>query len=109
VGETYNIGGSSQKTNLEVVTMICAQLDELRRRKDGRSYREQLSFVTDRPGHDRRYAIDSRKTEREFGWRPAETFASGLRKTIEWYLTNEAWCQRVEADRYRGERLGLAQ
>ena len=109
VGETYNIGGSSQRTNLEVVTTICALLDELRPRKDGRSHREQVSFVADRPGHDRRYAIDSTKIERELGWRPAETFESGLRKTVEWYLANETWCQRIVDGRYRGERLGLVQ
>ena len=109
VGETYNIGGSSQKTNLDVVTMICALLDELHPRNDGRSYREQISFVADRPGHDRRYAIDSNKIERELGWKPTETFESGLTKTVEWYLANSLWCERVTDGSYRGERLGLVQ
>jgi dTDP-glucose 4,6-dehydratase len=108
IGETYNIGGFGERTNLEVVTTICVLLDELRPHKNGRSYREQISFAEDRPGHDRRYAIDSSKVGHEFGWKPAETFESGLRKTVEWYLANETWCQRVADGSYRGERLGLA-
>jgi len=107
IGETYNIGGFNQKTNIEVVMTICALLDELRPLKNGRSYREQASFVADRPGHDRRYSIDSTKIKNELGWELAETFESGLRKTVEWYLANETWCQRVADGRYRGERLGL--
>jgi dTDP-glucose 4,6-dehydratase len=108
IGETYNIGGFGERTNLEVVTTICLLLDELHPRKDGGSYREQICFVEDRPGHDRRYAIDSSKIGCELGWRPTETFESGLRKTVEWYLANETWCQRVADGSYRGERLGLA-
>jgi dTDP-glucose 4,6-dehydratase len=106
-GDTYNIGGRSERTNLEVVTTICDQLNELRPRKDGRSYREQITFVPDRPGHDRRYAIDATKIEHELGWKPEETFESGLRKTIEWYLANDPWCRSIADRIYRGERLGL--
>lgn len=106
-GEVYNIGGRCEKTNLEVVYAICGLLDELCPRSDGRSYRQQVTFVQDRPGHDRRYAIDPAKIERRLGWRPQETFASGLRKTVEWYLANREWWQRVRAGKYRGERLGL--
>ena len=80
---------------------MCALLDELRPRADGRSYKEQISFVTDRPGHDRRYAIDARKLERELGWKPAETFDSGIRKTVEWYLDNTAWVHNVQSGAYR--------
>lgn len=101
VGETYNIGGWNEKSNIDIVKAICVTLDELRPRKDGKSYAEQIQFVADRPGHDRRYAIDARKIEREIGWRPAETFESGLRKTIEWYLENAAWVEGVLTGRYR--------
>jgi dTDP-glucose 4,6-dehydratase len=100
-GETYNIGGWNEKPNLEIVHTVCALLDELRPRAGGGSYREQVSFVQDRPGHDRRYAIDARKIERELGWKPAETFASGIRKTVQWYLANGDWVQRVQSGAYR--------
>ncbi|AXE30476.1 dTDP-glucose 4,6-dehydratase [Chromobacterium phragmitis] len=100
-GETYNVGGCNEKTNLEVVRTICSLLDGLRPRADGRSYAEQIRFVSDRPGHDRRYAIDAGKLERELGWRPAETFDSGIRKTIEWYLANAEWAAHVRDGSYR--------
>ena len=105
VGETYNVGGNSERKNLTVVNMICDLLDELSPAKKRR--RNLIEFVTDRPGHDLRYAIDARKIERELGWQPTETFESGLRKTIEWYLANQEWCARVQSGAYRGERLGL--
>jgi dTDP-glucose 4,6-dehydratase len=101
VGETYNVGGWNEKPNLEVVRTICAILDELKPRRDGKSYAEQITFVTDRPGHDRRYAIDASKLERELNWRPAETFETGIRKTVEWYLTNSDWVTSVASGEYR--------
>jgi dTDP-glucose 4,6-dehydratase len=101
LAETYNVGGWNEKPNIEIVNTICALLDELRPRADGKSYREQISYVTDRPGHDRRYAIDARKLERELGWKPAETFASGIRKTVEWYLANGEWVRNVQSGAYR--------
>jgi dTDP-glucose 4,6-dehydratase len=100
-GETYNIGGNCERTNLEVVHAVCAVLDEERPRPDGRSYREQIAFVPDRPGHDRRYAIDAGKIERELGWRPAESFTSGIRKTVRWYLENAAWVEAATGGAYR--------
>ncbi|OLU24395.1 dTDP-glucose 4,6-dehydratase [Pseudomonas sp. PA15(2017)] len=105
VGETYNIGGHNEQKNLDVVHAICDLLDELQPRGAG-SYREQITFVTDRPGHDLRYAIDASKIERELGWTPAETFPSGLRKTVRWYLDNLDWCRRVQDGSYQRERLG---
>ena len=107
-GETYNVGGNHERTNLQIVDTLCATLDRLRPRADGQSYLAQKTFVTDRPGHDRRYAIDSTKLQRELGWKPAETFETGLEKTIRWYLENRAWCERVSTDKYGRERLGLA-
>lgn len=101
LGETYNIGGWNEKTNLEVVNTICAILDELKPRSDKKSYAEQISFVKDRPGHDRRYAIDASKLEKDLGWRPAETFNTGIRKTVEWYLGNAEWVQGVLTGSYR--------
>ncbi len=101
IGETYNIGGWNEQANLEVVRMICGLLDELKPRSDGKSYADQIRFVRDRPGHDRRYAIDARKLEQELGWRPAETFASGLRKTVSWYLDHTDWVQGVSSGSYR--------
>lgn len=101
VGEVYNVGGWNEKANLEVVKTLCAILDELQPRTDGASYATQITFVTDRPGHDRRYAIDARKLERELGWKPAETFESGIRKTVQWYLDNGAWTQNVSSGAYR--------
>jgi dTDP-glucose 4,6-dehydratase len=101
VGETYNIGGRNERTNLEVVQMVCDLLDALKPRSDGASYRRQISFVADRPGHDRRYAIDARKIERELGWVPAETFETGIRKTVQWYLDNQSWVREVASGSYR--------
>lgn len=100
-GETYNIGGWNEKTNREVVQILCDTLDELRPRDDGRSYAAQITFVKDRPGHDRRYAINASKLERELGWKPAETFETGIRKTVQWYLQNQAWVQDVQSGAYR--------
>ncbi|MFA6312678.1 MAG: dTDP-glucose 4,6-dehydratase [Sterolibacterium sp.] len=100
-GETYNIGGHNEKTNLEVVDTLCALLDELKPRADGRKYREQKTFVADRPGHDRRYAIDAAKIEREFGWTPRESFETGLRKTVAWYLANADWIEHIVSGEYR--------
>jgi len=101
VGETYNIGGWNEKTNIEIVQTICILLDEMRPRADGQSYATQITHVTDRPGHDRRYAIDARKIERDLSWRPQETFDSGIRKTVQWYLDNPAWVQQVQTGAYR--------
>jgi dTDP-glucose 4,6-dehydratase len=101
LGETYNIGGWNEKANIDVVKTICAILDELKPRPDNKSYVEQITFVTDRPGHDRRYAIDAGKVERELGWRPAETFDTGIRKTVQWYLDNPAWVEGVVSGSYR--------
>ncbi|WP_420476676.1 dTDP-glucose 4,6-dehydratase [Noviherbaspirillum sp. ST9] len=100
-GETYNVGGSSEKTNLEVVHGVCDILDRLRPREDGVSYAAQITFVVDRPGHDRRYAIDAARIRREIGWRPKETFESGLLKTVEWYLANEEWTKKATSGAYR--------
>ena len=101
LGETYNVGGWNEKPNLDIVHAVCALLDELRPRTDGRPYREQITYVTDRPGHDRRYAIDAGKLERELGWKPAETFESGIRKTVIWYLDNQPWVVNVLSGGYR--------
>ncbi|APR96563.1 dTDP-glucose 4,6-dehydratase [Pandoraea thiooxydans] len=101
VGQTYNVGGWNEKANLDVVQTICGLLDELKPRDDGQLYRTQITFVTDRPGHDRRYAIDARKLEQELGWKPAETFESGIRKTVQWYLDNQPWVQNVVNGAYR--------
>ena len=101
VGETYNIGGWNEKTNLDVVKTVCAILDELRPRPDGKPYADQIAFVKDRPGHDRRYAIDARKIEKELGWKPEETFETGIRKTVQWYLDNRAWVEGVTSGAYR--------
>ena len=100
VGETYNVGGWNEKPNLEIVHAVCGLLDELKAHPDG-SYTRHITHVTDRPGHDRRYAIDASKIERELGWRPAETFETGLRKTVRWYLDNAAWVERVQSGSYR--------
>jgi len=101
LGETYNIGGWNEKPNIEIVHTVCALLDELKPRADGRSYREQITYVTDRPGHDRRYAIDARKIEQQLGWKPAETFETGIRKTVQWYLDNPEWVANVQSGSYR--------
>ncbi len=105
IGETYNIGGHNEKQNLEVVQTICKILDKLV--PNQASYAEQITYVTDRPGHDRRYAIDASKIEQELNWKPQETFESGLAKTIQWYLDNQQWCQRVQDGSYQRERLGV--
>jgi dTDP-glucose 4,6-dehydratase len=99
-GEVYNIGGWNERTNRQIVDAICALLDELRPDPQG-SYRRLISFVTDRPGHDRRYAIDARKIERELGWRPVESFETGIRKTVQWYLDHPSWVSRVQSGAYR--------
>jgi dTDP-glucose 4,6-dehydratase len=101
VGETYNIGGHNERANLDIVRVICDLLDECAPRADGGSYRAQITHVTDRPGHDRRYAIDARKIEHELGWRPAETFDTGIRKTVAWYLSHADWVRGVQSGAYR--------
>ncbi|MTD94653.1 dTDP-glucose 4,6-dehydratase [Hyphomicrobium sp. xq] len=101
IGDTYNIGGGNEKTNLEVAQTLCAILDEIRPHAQGKSYREQIVFVADRPGHDRRYAIDASKIAAELGWRPAESFESGIRKTVLWYVENSAWVSGVTSGAYR--------
>jgi len=101
LGETYNVGGWNEKPNIEIVKTVCALLDELRPRADGASYATQISHVKDRPGHDRRYAIDARKLETELGWKPAETFETGIRKTVVWYLENTEWVAHVQSGAYR--------
>jgi dTDP-glucose 4,6-dehydratase len=101
VGEVYNVGGWNEMPNIEIVQKVCALLDAMRPRADGRSYRDQISYVADRPGHDRRYAIDARKLENELGWRPAETFETGIRKTVRWYLDNPQWVAHVQSGAYR--------
>ncbi len=101
VGETYNVGGWNEKPNLDVVHTLCNILDELRPRADGKPYAAQITYVKDRPGHDRRYAIDATKIERELGWRPSETFDTGIRKTVQWYLDNQPWVQNVTSGAYK--------
>ena len=101
IGETYNIGGWNEKANLEVVYTLCDLLDELKPREDGKSYREQITFVKDRPGHDRRYAIDATKISNELDWKPEETFESGIRKTVQWYLDNQDWVANVQSGEYQ--------
>ena len=101
LGETYNVGGWNEKANLDVVNTICAVLDHLKPRADHQSYAQQITFVADRPGHDRRYAIDARKIERELGWKPQETFETGIRKTVQWYLDNPVWIEGVVSGSYR--------
>jgi len=101
LGDVYNVGGWNEKANLDVVHVLCDILDELSPRKDGASYRTQITFVKDRPGHDRRYAIDATKLERELGWKPAETFETGIRKTVQWYLDNQGWVQNIINGAYR--------
>lgn len=111
-GETYNVGGWNEMTNLEIVNKVCGLLDELRPRADGQPYAGQITYVKDRPGHDRRYAIDARKIHRELGWKPAETFESGIRKTVQWYLANPEWVTHVQSGAYRnwiGQQYGAAE
>lgn len=107
VGETYNIGGNAERRNIDVVRGICTHLSELRPDSPHSPYEQLIEFVADRPGHDLRYAIDATKIQSELGWAPQESFESGMRKTIVWYLRNQAWCERVLSGAYRGERLGL--
>lgn len=108
VGETYNIGGWNEKQNIEVVKTICQILDELKPQLNGERYESLITFVNDRPGHDLRYAIDASKIERELGWKPQESFETGIRKTVQWYLDNLTWCHRVQDGSYQRERLGEA-
>ena len=107
VGETYNIGGHNEKQNIEVVKTICKILDELKPQSTGQKYETLITFVKDRPGHDLRYAIDAAKIEKELGWTPQETFETGIRKTVAWYLNNLDWCRRVQDGSYQRERLGV--
>jgi dTDP-glucose 4,6-dehydratase len=106
IGESYNVGGSNEAANIDVVHAICDLMDELAPNAEIGPRRKLISFVPDRPGHDRRYAIDAAKIRRELGWRPAETFQSGLRKTVEWYLANRTWWERIRSGVYNGERIG---
>ena len=108
VGETDNIGGHNEKQNIEVVKTICQILGELKPQLNGQSYESLITFVQDRPGHDLRYAIDASKIERELGWKPQESFETGIRKTVQWYLDNLQWCHRVQDGSYQRERLGEA-
>ena len=107
-GETYNVGGHNERTNLEVVKTVCSILDELRPRTDGKKYESLITYVTDRPGHDLRYAIDPSKLMNELGWKPQENFDTGIRKTVQWYLDNEWWWGPIHRGRYSGQRLGKA-
>ena len=106
VGESYNVGGNCERTNLTVVHTLCALLDEFD--PAGAPHERLITYVADRPGHDLRYAIDAGKIDRELGWRPQETFETGLRKTVEWYLANRPWWQAIADGSYQGQRLGLA-
>lgn len=108
VGETYNVGGNAERQNIEVVKTICALLDEKQPRVDGAKYESQITYVKDRPGHDRRYAIDASKLKRELGWEPAHTFEQGIADTVDWYLSNQSWVNRVLDGSYRLERIGQA-
>ncbi len=107
-GETYNIGGNNERTNLQVVQTICAELDRRLPRDDGKPYAEQIEFVTDRPGHDRRYAIDASKIRRDLGWEPLTSFEQGIRQTVDWYLSNKWWWEPLLSERYDTKRLGVA-
>jgi len=107
IGETYNIGGHNEKQNIDVVKTICQILDELKPQSNGQPYESLITFVKDRPGHDLRYAIDATKIKNDLGWNPQETFSSGIRKTVDWYLNNLEWCQRVQDGSYQRERLGV--
>jgi len=100
-GEVYNVGGWNEKPNIDIVNIACVLLDELQPRPDGKNYREQITYVKDRPGHDRRYAIDAGKIQRELGLKPAETFGTGIRKTVQWYLANPEWVAHVQSGAYR--------
>ena len=106
-GETYNIGGNNELTNIQIVNLICENLDKLKPRLNGESYKNLITFVEDRPGHDYRYAIDSSKIQNQMNWKPKETFESGIEKTIAWYLKNQSWWRKIQKNKYRQERLGL--
>jgi dTDP-glucose 4,6-dehydratase len=108
VGQTYNIGGDCEKQNIEVVETICGILDRRIPRQDGRSYRQLITYVKDRPGHDRRYAIDATKIKTDLGWQPRENFASGIQKTVDWYINNQEWCEFIQTGGYLRQRLGYA-
>jgi dTDP-glucose 4,6-dehydratase len=107
IGETYNIGGMCERQNVEVVERICRLLDDLAPKAGGKSYGEQKSYVRDRPGHDRRYAIDCSKIAAELGWKPMESFETGMARTVAWYLTNRSWCEDITSGKYQRERLGV--
>ncbi|MBT3368952.1 MAG: NAD-dependent epimerase/dehydratase family protein, partial [Nitrospina sp.] len=107
IGETYNVGGNNEIRNIDIVKTICAILDEMRPSPNGKSYGNLISFVKDRPGHDFRYAIDASKIKTELGWTPKETFESGIKQTIEWYIENESWWRKIQDKTYNQERLGL--
>jgi dTDP-glucose 4,6-dehydratase len=107
-GETYCVGGNAERTNLQVVHAICDELDRQSPRGDAKSYRDQITFVSDRPGHDFRYAIDASKIRNELGWEPRQSFESGIAATVAWYLANEEWWRAVQSGAYKGERLGLS-
>jgi dTDP-glucose 4,6-dehydratase len=109
IGQTYNIGGNNERQNIDLVRLLCSLLDELRPRADGKPYASQITFVTDRPGHDRRYAIDPAKISSELGWRPRTAFPEGIEKTVAWYLGHRTWCDRISKGVYRRERLGLTE
>jgi dTDP-glucose 4,6-dehydratase len=106
-GETYNIGGNNEIKNIDIVNTICSTLDELKPRSNGASYSELITYVTDRPGHDFRYAIDASKIKNELNWEPKETFETGIRRTIQWYLENEDWWRKIQDGSYNQERLGM--
>jgi len=106
IGETYNIGGNNEIKNIDIVNNICSILDELKPRNNGQSYSDLITYVTDRPGHDFRYAIDATKIKNELEWQPKETFETGIRKTIQWYLENEDWWRKIQDGTYSQERLG---
>jgi dTDP-glucose 4,6-dehydratase len=108
VAETYNIGGLNEKPNIEIVQTICSLLDQKAPRADGISYAKQITYVADRPGHDRRYAIDCAKIQRELGWSPKENFTTGISKTVDWYLAHREWAADITSRRYARERLGVA-